>query len=308
MSTYHICLSAGSSGVLCRDEEDYRRLINCLAIAAYHLKCRTLAYSVMSTHLHLCARTDRARELVKKVRYMYTRYFNQKYNRNGRLGEDPYIVELKGLYHILTAIAYILRNPLHHGVAATPFGYKFSSISAIFQKELGRQPVPTLPQKLMYRHLPDGVTPPPGYLMDESGMFLPECIVDVEDVEHMFATARSYLYYMNRLSGRKWEEEQCQDNTGQPPVTMETLETGVKMNDLQTMLTNEFGRSNYNSVTDIALCEEIDSICLSNYGVRSVYGLDTRTRKGMADALMRRHHISKAQVLRCLALDEMLGS
>ena len=308
MSTYHICLSAGSSGVLCRDEEDYRRLINCLAIAAYHLKCRTLAYSVMSTHLHLCARTDRARELVKKVRYMYTRYFNQKYNRNGRLGEDPYIVELKGLYHILTAIAYILRNPLHHGVAATPFGYKFSSISAIFQKELGRLPVPTLPQKLMYRHLPDGVTPPPGYLMDESGMFLPECIVDVEDVEHMFATARSYLYYMNRLSGRKWEEEQCQDNTGQPPVTMETLETGVKMNDLQTMLTNEFGRSNYNSMTDVALCKEIDSICKSDYGTGSVYGLDCQTRKRMAETLMRRHYISKAQAFRCLALDDVPGT
>ena len=300
--TYHVCLSADTDGVLCRSEEDYKRLITCIVLAGYQTGSFLLAYVVMSNHVHLCVRTDNLNIFIKKWRYMYTRYFNQKYGRTGRLGVEPFVLELNGLHHILTAIAYILRNPMHHGVAATPFGYRFSSVNAIFMKELGRVSMPTLPEKLMYRYLPDSIVPPPGYRMDESGLFLPECVIDVEDVENKFSTARTFLYYMNRLSGRKWEEEQLQDNEGSSPITIETIEQGVGLNDITTMLSNEFGRANYNSKTDIQLCEEIEAICQTGYGTRSVYGLPADALLQLADWLRRQYHLPYAQIRRCLAI------
>jgi hypothetical protein len=299
---YHVCLSAGPDGVLCRDDEDYIRFINCIAAAGHYSEAFILAYVVMSNHTHLCIRTDDLRRFNKRWRYMYTRYFNQKYHRRGRLGGDPHVVELKGLYHILTAIAYILRNPMHHGVTATPFGYKYSSVNALFMKELGRMSAPALPAKLMYRYLAEGIVLPPDYRMDESGMLLPECIIDVEDVENKFSTARTFLYYMNRLSGRKWEEDQKQDNNGQPPVTIEQMEQGVVMNDLQTMLNNEFGRANYTAMTDITLCKKIDEICRTEYGDRSVYELSQPTLYQIGEKLRRQYHLSVAQINRCLTI------
>ena len=297
---YHFCLSAGDCGVLCRTDEDYRYLVNCLGLAGYITGSLLLAYCVMSNHIHCCIRADDVVGFIKRWRYSYTRYFNEKYRRKGRLGGEPYIVELKGLYHILTAMAYVLRNPLHHGVAATPFGYRYSSVNAVFRKDLGRESALSLPEKSMYIYLPHSVTVPARYRMDETGMFLPECLVDVEDVEHMFSTARSYLYYMNRLSGKKWEDEQVAE--GAEPITIDTIEHGSGLSDLKTMLNNEYGRADYNAITDMRLCEIIDKDYVPSFDVTSVYMMDVSVRRMLAQRIVRNHYVSLVQACRCLCI------
>ena len=193
-----------------RDNNDFIRGINCLCLAAHKTQSTLLAYSFMSNHVHLGVRTEHPDMLMKSFRYPYNRYFNCKYKRTGLLGERNYFkLELDGLYHLLTAIAYILRNPLHHGVAATPFGYRYSSISALFKEEMGSFMTPDLlPQKSQYHFLPEGVTLPKGFKMDITGLILPESVIDVADLEHQFSTARTFIYYMNRLTSDAWKSEQ----------------------------------------------------------------------------------------------------
>ena len=130
--TYHLCLSSGNE-VLFRSKEDFIRGINCLCLAAYKTGAVLLAYSFMSNHVHICARTNSSKKLIRAFRYAYTRYFNAKYDRRGSLGDHGFFqMKIEGLYHLLTAIAYILRNPMHHGVTGTPFGYPYSSDVGIF--------------------------------------------------------------------------------------------------------------------------------------------------------------------------------
>ena len=303
--TYHLCLSSKNE-ILFRCREDFVRGINCLCLTAHRFEARLLAYVFMSNHVHICIRAEDPEKVIRAFWYKYTRYFNSKYGRRGHLGEpDFFKLEIEGLSHLLTVIAYILRNPMHHGVTGTPFGYPYSSIRALFRGDFGwDNDFECLPEKFEYRYLPRHQSLPKGFRMDKSGMILPECAIDVADVEHQFSTARAFLYYMNRLSGEKWEKEQTQDGTGQKPITLSDIENENTCQDLRTLLVNEYGRSNYNAVTDIKLCEEIDTDIVPRLGKISVYELTQQEKKQIAHFLMRKYHVPAVQVRRCLALND----
>lgn len=296
--TYHLCLSSGNE-VMFRSDEDYIHGNNCLCLAAHKTESNLLGYSIMSNHTHIGVRTENPHHFMKAFRYPYNRYFNKKYGRKGQIGEKQfYQLEIEGLYHLLAALAYILRNALHHGIAATPFGYRYSSIHALFRKELGRFDCPELmPKKSQYLYLPGKEPLPDGFKMDSSGMILPESVIDVADVEHQFSTARTFLYYMNRLSGENWEKEQQQDALNIPPITLEQMERNVGGQDLRTMLANEHGRANYNSMSDIKVCDTID-ILLEG---RSVYSIPQSKIEQVARYLYGSYHITQEQLNRCLA-------
>lgn len=287
-----------------RSRADFIRGINYLCMAAHYTEGILLAYVLMSNHIHIIARTDDPKKFIMKFRYAYNKYFNAKYHRRGRLGEERFFkIELVGLYHLLTAIAYVLRNPVHHGICATPFGYEFSSIRGIFRKEFGWQTHENiLPRKSAYQFIPSRSVLPENYQMNMEGMILPETVIDVQDIEHQFSTARSFLYYMNRLSGEEWIREQQQDQTSLPPITLESIEEGVKFHDIKTMLRNEYGRANYAAVTDIMLCHEIDNTLLQSYGVSSVYQLKIEERENIGNLIRRKYCIPAVQIERCLAI------
>ena len=274
-----------------RSRADFIRGINCLCLAAHYTEAILLAYVFMSNHVHIIVRTDDPERFMMKFRYAYNKYFNAKYHRRGRLGEEHFFkTVLEGLYHLLTAIAYVLRNPVHHGICATPFGYEFSSIRGMFRTEFGWQTADgILPRKSAYQFIP-------------SRSVLPETVIDAQDIEHQFSTARSFLYYMNRLSGEEWIREQQQDQTGLPAITLESIEEGVRFHDLNTMLRNEHGRANYAAMTDLMLCNEIDNTILPGYGVSSVYELTIEQRENMVGYLRRKYSVPVAQAKRCLAI------
>lgn len=198
-----MCLS-GKDEIMFRTDEDYRRAINCLVLAAYKTESSILAYAFMSTHLHLCIKTDNPYKMMTIYRYAYTRYFNKKYRRQGKLGEvHPFVIELDGLYHILTAICYVLRNPLHHGVSETAFGYPYSSIQVYFRKAMGKDNIKDekiLSLRHHSRHLPHHTIKPEKYRMNVQGTYIMSDYVSHLEVEHMFVTARSFCFYMNRIS------------------------------------------------------------------------------------------------------------
>ncbi len=235
---------------------------------------------------------------------MYTRYFNKRHKRTGSLGERwPFVLEIGGLYHILTALAYVLRNPLHHGAAATPFGYDFSSVHAVFQKELGYNPPAALPKNARYRYLPDSVVLPSEYRMNESGLLLPECMIDVAEVEYLFSTARSYLYYLNRLSGERWEKEQMQDaGIDGGPITLLQIEPAYESRNMKTMLANEYGRFDKSAMSDVVLCSVIDGLSAERFGGKTIYEMSDGERISLVNMLLSKFRLPRHQVTRCVGL------
>lgn len=294
---------SGGEELICRTDEDYFRLFNCIAIAAYETDTILLADAEMSTHTHIGVRTGNPYEMIERAWLLYTRYFNNKYRRRGRLGErTPFVLGLEGLHHILAAICYILRNPLHHGLSLTPFGYAHSSANTYFSKELGKfNHEELLSEKHSRRYLPRLNDYPSGYKMTKSGIYLRDTVIDTAEVENMFVTPRSFLYYMNRISGEEWRKEQEKDENQQPPVTLDVIEKGINLQSVDRMLTNESGRHKYRNLSDIDLCTILDTEVLPNVGKVSVYDLTSSERDTVIQHICQVYSISEAQARRCLA-------
>lgn len=304
-STYHICLSSHDE-VLHRSVEDYIYDVNCFAVAVHRTESRALADAFMSTHDHSCVQTDEVSQVTRIRRNAYTRYFNAKYERTGTLGEQHcFVTELKGVRRIVTAVSYVNRNPLHHGLTSTPFGYKFCSSNAIFRKELGKgENIPAFNQWIRHRFLPRNCSLPDSFRIDESGMILQEDIIDVRYVEELYVTPRSYLYMMNRYSEEKWIKEQLAEDPLRPAVTLEMIEQTVADESVERMLSNERGRVELTALTDLDLCRMIDDEYVPRLGKCSVYHLTDKEKSEIGNELWGKYRwkVSDNQIKRCLVM------
>lgn len=280
--TYHLCISAGEEALF-RDLEDYYRGFNYFALALYRTDSTGLVESFMSTHAHKLVQTHGPRDLMFNFRNPYAKYFNKKYGRSGRLGEDiHFTLEVVGHHHTIAAASYILRNALHHGVAPLPFAYPHCSANAIFRKEMGK--------------FHDEA------LLPASGVFTRESVLDIPQMEALYGTPRAFNFHMSRKSSEEWEAEQKKDANGMPHINLFSIENGVNMHDESKMLTFESGKADYRSLSDIALCTELDTLARTRYGRQSVYQLTLKEKQAIAEHLYRVRHLSESQIRRCLVL------
>lgn len=301
--TYHLCLSGGDE-ILFRDEEDYNRGFNYFALALYKTDSTGLVESFQSTHCHKMVQTEDPVEFMYLMRQSYSKYFNRKYDRHGRVGEKMHFtLEIVGLYHHLAAMTYVLRNALHHGLVPIPYAYPHCSVNAIFQKEMGKRPPDRLlDERYFHRFTGKKAEWPSYYRMSESGVFLRESVLDIVLVENMYTSPRAFNYYMSRKSGEEWEKEQEKDKTGVVPVRLESIEAGIKSQTVEKMLIYENGRSDYRKISDIDLCTEIDRNIVPRYGKTSVYHLSRSEKQQIGEQLYRQYHLPEAQIRRCLAM------
>lgn len=299
---YHVTLSS-SKEVICRRQEDYFRAINDLAVTSLTLNDKLLAFSVMSTHIHLCIQSSNPILFIKHFRYSYTRYFNYLYNKKGSLfDEKPMIKGIHGINHCLTVISYVLRNPLHHGVCATACEYQYSSLSSYFRHQFGidlnNQQNDTCAKKLR----PANVKYPKTLKFLDSGLAEMSTFIDFRQVEMMFQTPQVFaLYVLVKKSGKKWREEQENDANGSETITLEILESNRFL--LEEMERNERYKFTVTEIQDETVCNIIDNQLISKYDVKSVYELDLSQKVSLGKFLRSKYRCTDAQTARCLAVD-----
>lgn len=308
--TYHISLSSHNE-VMFRSESDLIMGFNCLAMGVLETDSALLAEGFLSTHFHAMPMTVCPDELLRQFRYAYTRYFNAKYHRRGRLGQrTPFVMAVDGFYHRLTVINYLNRQGLHHGIAPTPFSYKHCSSNSFFKDALGKKQAPELlPEQQRYKYLPGRGPLPLQYRMDASGMIMREDILEVALVESMYGTPRNYLYQMNRVGDEIYREDQKAEESTTPLITLELIEKGIPELDVAQLLRNENGKHNPANISDIELCELTDSYYLPLFSTAdTIYEASVSDRiriyRGISSDLWATRHkrTTEAQLKRCLLL------
>lgn len=291
------------SEVMFRGHEDYIRGINDLIFAAFKTDTTVLAYTLMSNHVHCCVQTKRdPNELFGIFKMSYGRYFSAKYGRRGYIGDEGLkITIIDGYQHCLAAISYCLRNPLHHGVTNSCMNYSYSSVSAYFRECMGFGPFPVSKSTCSRRLFPANTGMKANFHFETDGRVTSEFSVDYKQVEILFKTPNEFAYNMLiRKSGKKWREDQAEDDNGQPPVTLEMLESDYFL--VQEMEKNERYNFKVTEMSDISICNIIDNELLAKYEVKSVYQLSLEQQLSIGRYLHSKYSCSMSQIGRCLAV------
>ena len=299
--SYHICFTSHDE-VLFREEEDHGMFVNLMALRAFASDTEIMTDAEMSTHFHACVFSENPMLFAASLRMSYTKYFNGKYGRRGRMGQKyTFSQKIEGFYHQMVALTYNLRNGLHHGAAPTAFGYKYCSVRELFAKDIGFAEEASAPfsRADIATFLPRYAEFPDHWQMNASGIFLRRSFLEIRRAEQYYGTARNYLYQMNRLTDDSWKEDQLKDHTGQP-VTLSMIEQADESS-VARMLNNEHGRNfRHSAMQDMDVCRLIDVEILPGFGVSSVYQLTESQRERISRQLSFEFHLPEHQIRRCL--------
>jgi hypothetical protein len=296
MKTYtlvHVCIKS-ENGLIHRDEEDYRCGISKMALAAFRTESHIYAYAFMSTHVHIIVQSSDCSKFILLYRSAYTRWFNHKYGRTGRLGERYYhTVPLETPYRILHAVNYVLRNPVHHLVCDSALGYEFNSARYVFAQDFSVRELPGSRRTTPF--LSRKITLPSSFQLNDKGMISPESFLEIKSVENLYGTVKSFMYYINRSSFRDLDKPSSEE---EKPVTIDVIEPSFSIEELQD---NERKRSVKDYVKDIDICRIIDKECLKGLTYARI---TERDRVRITNILLRRFNgfISLKQIQRCLAV------
>lgn len=101
--------------------------------AAERYGVRVLAYSLMGSHFHLVITTPRGNisAFMRHVDGLFTQYSNWRHHRVGHVLQGPFkAVIIEDDLHLLTALAYVLVNPVAAGLVDSPSDWIWSSYRA----------------------------------------------------------------------------------------------------------------------------------------------------------------------------------
>lgn len=129
---YHVIARGDNREPLFLDSEDYLHYLSCMSkqIIKGGLKCRGMAFCLMTNHLHLLIAAEHAdlSRLIELVHGDYARWFNQRHQRVGHVFQKRFLSKsVTSERHLFEVIRYIHMNPVKAGMVARPEEYRWSS-------------------------------------------------------------------------------------------------------------------------------------------------------------------------------------
>lgn len=140
ITDFHHVYSKGEM-VIFRDADDYIHFQNRLAIAKFGKNIKIVAFSIMSTHVHLIVETwdeDALNEFISDIKWAYFVHYKRKYGHS--LPKEFFHIQYKDeeleYGNKKNQVIYVLKNPLHHQICASIFAYEYSSARYTYLEEM----------------------------------------------------------------------------------------------------------------------------------------------------------------------------
>ena len=246
-SCYHVSSHGLERNDIFRCKEDFIQGMNDIAICVLGFDIRIIAFCLMSNHFHFVLRGT----------YEECRLFAEEYKRRCAIRMRSRNGEVQGLRdvkiqldeldtqnYLENAIAYVLRNSLAAGIPLMPYHYPWSSASLYFQ---GGQPqgggrLCEMSERKRFRILKTRIAVPDTYVVNEEGMILPSCYVDISMVENLYRSPARLIYMLSKKVEN--EMELLLGVAGQVAMTDQEI-----MTQMPTLIRNEFGKDALEQLT-----------------------------------------------------------
>ena len=187
---YHVSSHGLEKNDIFKNKADFIAGMNDVALCVLGLDVVVLAFCLMSNHFHF----------VLYGTYNKCQAFSEEYKRRCAMRmryANGDVQGLKDVYvqldlidnqeYLENVIAYVLRNPLAAGILIMPFHYPWSTASLYFSgKENVGKRLNDMSERKRRTILKSHSNVPDSYMVDDSGMILPQCYVDYAAVEKIF--------------------------------------------------------------------------------------------------------------------------
>ena len=194
-----------------RDDDDFRRGMNGVAVLAAHEPVFVLAFILMSNHVHFVLAGERkdAESFINKFKCAHSRYLQQKYGVKEPLrGNKVHIAELESEGEAREkALAYTQMNCVAANICAFPSAYPWGSGACFFNATSPRGVlVKDLSKSKRFQILHSKIAIPETWRID-NGYVTPESYVAVKAVESIFGTPKRMNYFLRNSSKAKLRME-----------------------------------------------------------------------------------------------------
>ena len=148
---YHVSARGNERSPIYRDASDRCQFLELVEHVHERYHWRILCYCLMTNHYHLLAQTPEPNLAsgMRQLNGVYAQRFNRRHARDGHLFQGRYgarLVQADG--HLLSAVRYIVRNPIRAGLCQNPEEWRWSSHRAT----LGGEPPWFLDTKALLIH------------------------------------------------------------------------------------------------------------------------------------------------------------
>ena len=184
-----------------KNEEDFKAAMNYVAVLAYLLHVKVVAFVLMSNHVHFVLECswEEAMEFITRFKKNYSQYFSKKYSHPGLLSRNGVdIKEVKiGDESLERAIAYVHMNPVAANICLNSTQYQWGTGSVFFNAcSIEGTRVGDIGVRELIRIIHSKAVIPPGWILVTSGYILPQSYVPVQWVESVFRTPKRMNYFL----------------------------------------------------------------------------------------------------------------
>ena len=132
-TVYHLFARGDDKATIFRDDRDCTHFLEVLGAALQRFDIACVTYCLISTHYHLLAvrHAHSVSRLMQQLNGEYCQWFNRRHGRIGHVLQGRFGSRIVGdESYLLTALRYVVMNPVAAGFVPRPEDWKWSSYRA----------------------------------------------------------------------------------------------------------------------------------------------------------------------------------
>ena len=214
---YHVCSDGNFASVIFHNPVDFKAAMNRVAVITLRLDVIILAFVLMDNHFHFIIQApdeDTAYHFANEFKRLTGLYLTNKYHLPNSLSKLPVkALPIPDEDALKTQICYVLKNPTKARISMF-YDYPWGTGALYFRQEKradSAMRVDAVTGEEIRKICQTRVTIPGEWLLCD-GILIPDNYVPIKEVEQLFRSTRSMMYFLSLNKDDEIEQDMGQWN------------------------------------------------------------------------------------------------